>query len=385
MEELLNNAPCGFITVMDGGEIAEINATLLAILGYEREEIVGVPADKIFSAAGRIFYQTHFFPLLKLKGKVAEIYLSLRSKDGRNIPVLVNALRADRGGVVVNDFIFVEMHQRYEYETEILKAKKEAEAAIIARDEFMQVVSHELRTPLTAILGWSGIIGRGNLDAEKLKKAAETIASSVNAQNRLIEDILDHARINSGKMKLRVGPVSLGMVITEAINVVTPAANARDINLQIVSEGEDEIILADADRLQQVLWNLLQNSVKFTPKGGNIWVKIERGESNVEISVIDTGDGISADFLPYVFDRLRQAGNGPQGRSAGLGLGLAITRSIVELHGGSIRVESGGKGLGATFTVTLPSRPQYPQEPGTRTETGLNLHAPPERDYSPEQ
>lgn len=352
MDELLDKMPCGFLVFTDDGKIVEANATLLALLGYEREEIGGVHVEKIFSVAGRIFYQTHIFPLLKMRKKIEEIYLDLRSKTGENIPVLINAVRHERGGETFNDCIFVPMRQRNQYEDEILKAKKEAEAATLAKDEFLSTVSHELRTPLNAILGWTRMLDAERSTGEILKKGLETISRNARIQTKLIEDILDFSRIISGKLRIEVEPVKLTETVEAAIDVVTPGANAKNISLESALDS-DCIVSGDADRLQQVMWNLLTNAVKFTPKDGRIRITMRRVNSNVEIRVEDNGQGIRADFLPFIFERFRQQ-DGSKSRTGGLGLGLAITYRLVELHGGTIRAESPGEGLGSTFTVSLP-------------------------------
>jgi|GEM_PF-415576 len=345
MDELLNNAPCGFLVFTDDGKIVEVNATLLNLLGYSPDELRRLHIEKIFSVAGRIFYQTHFFPLLKLKNKVEEIYLSLRSKSDLDIPVLVNAERHERDGEIFNDCVLMPMRQRNQYEDEILRAKKQAEDATRAKDEFLSVVSHELRTPLNGILGWAQILQTRKPDAATTERAVEAIARGARAQSKLIEDILDFTRIISGKLRLEVHQVDLIMVVESAIDVITPAANAKDIRLQTVLDSSG-LVSGDAQRLQQVLWNLLSNAIKFTPKGGRVQIR--------EISVSDTGKGISADFLPFVFERFKQSDNSTTRRYGGLGLGMAITRHIVELHGGTIKAESEGEDLGATFTVSLP-------------------------------
>jgi PAS domain S-box-containing protein len=353
MDELLNNAPCGFLVFADDGKIVEVNDTLLNLLGYSPDELRSLHIEKIFSVAGRIFYQTHFFPLLKLKNKVEEVYLSLRSKSGLDIPVLVNAARHERKGEIFNDCVLMPMRQRNQYEDEILRAKKQAEDATRAKDEFLSVVSHELRTPLNGILGWAQILQTRDPDAATIKRAVEAIARGARAQSKLIEDILDFTRIISGKLRLEVMQVDLIMVVESAIDVITPAANAKDIRVQTVLDSSG-FVSGDAQRLQQVLWNLLSNAIKFTPKGGRVQIRVERVNSSVEVSVSDTGKGISEDFLPFVFERFKQSDNSTTRRFGGLGLGMAITRHIVELHGGNIRAESPGEDLGATFTVSLP-------------------------------
>ena len=254
---------------------------------------------------------------------------------------------------MLNDCVFVAMRQRNKYEDEILRAKKEAEAATLAKEEFMSVVSHELRTPLNAILGWARMLQSGRTDALIIKKGLETIQRNAAIQTQLIEDLLDFSRIISGKLRLEVGQVNLAAVVRDAIDVVTPAANAKNIRLQTALDSSFEI-LGDAARLQQILWNLLTNAVKFTPADGRVELRVERFDSRVEITVSDTGQGISAEFLPFVFDRFEQMDKTRTRRNGGLGLGMAITRHIVELHGGTIGVESPGENLGATFTVRLP-------------------------------
>ena len=355
MDELLDNAPCGFLVFTDDGKIVEANSTLLELLGYERGELLDLHIEKIFSVAGRIFYQTHFFPLLKLQGKIEELYLDLRSKAGGNIPVLINGVRREREGKTFYDCIFVAMRQRNQYEDELLKAKKQAEAATLAKDEFLSVVSHELRTPLNAILGWARMLQGDNLPNEEiLKKGLSTINRNAQMQTKLIEDILDFSRIISGKLRLEVEKVNLTEIVESAINVVIPAANAKNIEIRKVLDS-DGTIDGDADRLQQVLWNLLTNAVKFTPKNGRVEVRTQSSDSSVEICISDTGQGIKPEFLPYIFERFQQEDKTKTRRHGGLGLGLAICYRIVELHGGSLYAESAGEGLGATFIVSLPA------------------------------
>jgi signal transduction histidine kinase/ActR/RegA family two-component response regulator len=306
------------------------------------------------TVAGRIFYQTHLFPILKLHGRVEEVYFSLRAKSGAEVPVLANAARRERGGLAVNDCVLMHMRQRNQYEDEILRAKREAEEATRAKDEFLAMVSHELRTPLTSIIGWSGMMRDGRLDANARVRALDAIERNAQSQSQLIEDLLDFSRIISGKLRLDVGPVVPASVVEAALDVVRPAADAKGIRLQSVLDPRAGPVAGDAERLQQVLWNLLSNAVKFTTKGGRVQVTVARVNSSVEIAVSDTGQGISAEFLPYVFDRFRQADSSTTRRQGGLGLGMAITKHLVELHGGTIRAESPGEGMGATFTLSLP-------------------------------
>src|SRR5215831_3745942 len=226
--------------------------------------------------------------------------------------------------------------------------REEAEKLARAKDEFLALVSHELRSPLNAILGNVGLLRQSGLDAHMVR-AAEVIEHSGKAQLQLIEDLLDTARIISGKLRLELGPVDLDSVIEQAVQTILPAADAKRISIETDLPSEIGQITGDPTRLQQVVWNLLSNAVKFTPQGGRV-------DAHICINVSDTGKGISPDFLPYVFDRFRQADASSARRHGGLGLGLALVKYLVELHGGTIEAASAGEGRGATFKVTLPVR-----------------------------
>ena len=234
------------------------------------------------------------------------------------------------------------------------EARKGAERANRAKDEFLATLSHELRTPLTPILGWTVMLRSGTLDQAGMLRGLEVIERNVRAQTQLIEDLLDVSRIVTGKLRVEVRPIDLVPVVEAGLDAVRPSAEAKEIQLDVKLEPIDSKVLADPDRLQQVVWNLASNAVKFTPKGGRMEVRLSRADSHVHLSVKDNGKGISADFLPYVFDRFRQADSTSTRKYGGLGLGLAIVRHLVELHGGTVHAESEGPDRGATFTVRLP-------------------------------
>jgi PAS domain S-box-containing protein len=234
------------------------------------------------------------------------------------------------------------------------RAREEAETANRLKDEFLATVSHELRTPLNAIFGWARMLRSGKLDAASIAHAVETIERNAKAQEQIIEDILDVSRIITGKIRLDVSPVEIAPVIEAAVDSLRPTAEARGVRFQTVLDTNSNLVLGDAGRLQQIVWNLLSNAIKFTPKGGRIQVSLERINSHIEIHVSDTGQGINKEFLPYVFERFRQADNSTTRKYGGLGLGLAIVRHLVELHGGSVSADSPGEGLGAIFTIRLP-------------------------------
>jgi PAS domain S-box-containing protein len=231
---------------------------------------------------------------------------------------------------------------------------RSAQEASRIKDDFLASLSHELRTPLNAILGYARIIRSGTIPQEKLDKALETIDRNAHALTQIVEDVLDVSRIVSGKMRLTVQPVDVPDAVRAAIDAVTPAADAKGIRITTALDPAASPISGDPDRLQQILWNLLTNAVKFTNRGGQVKVGLERIDSNVEITVSDTGMGITAEFIPHLFERFRQADAGTTREHRGLGLGLAIARQLTEMHGGTIDVSSGGRGLGATFRVRLP-------------------------------
>jgi signal transduction histidine kinase/CHASE1-domain containing sensor protein/CheY-like chemotaxis protein len=233
-------------------------------------------------------------------------------------------------------------------------ARQAAEESNRLKDEFLATVSHELRTPLTAILGWSRLLEGGTLDDSVTQQAVEVIWRNAKAQAQIVDDILDVSRIITGNLYLDLHPLEVVPVVENAINVVRPTADAKGIKIEKYFDSTPAMISGDANRLQQVVWNLLSNAVKFTDSGGRVCVKVSRAGGAVEVRVSDTGQGISREFLPYVFDRFRQADSTTTRQHGGLGLGLAIARHLVEIHGGTINAESGGDGRGATFTIRLP-------------------------------
>jgi PAS domain S-box-containing protein len=276
----------------------------------------------------------------------------------------------------------IEDHKRAEVErTEMLEREQmlrsKAEEANRMKDEFVATVSHELRSPLNAILGWARMMRAGALDAATTRKAIDVIERSADNQARLIDDLLDMSRIITGKLRLDLKTLDPATFVRAALEAVTPTAKAKDI--KIVSDLDPNInaIAGDANRLQQVVWNLLSNAIKFTPKGGRINARLARDGSQIVFSVTDTGQGISPEFLPYVFDRFRQADATSIRKHGGLGLGLSIARHLVELHGGLITVESAGQDQGATFTVRLPILPVQLTNEELEPAADLRVNLPP--------
>jgi signal transduction histidine kinase len=286
---------------------------------------------------------------------------SLQSEIAERVAV-EGALRAVKDELGTQLAENARLHQRARQELEERKqslarehaARAEAESANRMKDEFLATVSHELRTPLNAIVGWAHILQRGTVDAPTFTRGVEVIERNAHVQARLIEDILDASRVVTGNLRLSIGLVDPATVINAAIEAVRLAADAKGIRLEVVLDPPVCRVAGDAGRLQQVVWNLLSNAIKFTPSGGRVHVRLSRAGRAAEITVNDTGEGIAAEFLPFVFDRFRQADSTITRRHGGLGLGLAIVRHLVELHGGEARAESAGVGAGTTFTIRIP-------------------------------
>jgi len=269
----------------------------------------------------------------------------------------------------------VDIQSLKEAAAERSRALAELERANRAKDEFLATMSHELRTPLNAIVGWSNLLRTGAVESSQVPKALETIERNARIQSRLIEDMLDLARIEQGKLVLSVGPTEIIRVVEAAIDAVRPAADAKGVRLQPVLDSHATVI-GDADRLQQVAWNLLSNAIKFTPRGGRVQIRVRREPSYVELVVADDGQGIAGDFLPYVFDRFRQADGKISRKAGGLGLGLAIVRAIVQLHGGTVNAQSDGVGAGATFSVRIPMAPLRTSSAGSGSDRDTPAAAP---------
>jgi len=285
-----------------------------------------------------------------------------------NVSLTISPIRNELGRTIGVSTIARDITERKRLEAEReqflgreQEARREAEAANRTKDEFLAIVSHELRTPLTSILGWVRQVRSGRLAREAVESALEIIERNARIQTGLIEDILDVSRIIAGSLRLDLRPVDPATIIVSAIETIRPAADSKGIHIEPKLDPDVGTVSGDPGRLQQVAWNLLSNAVKFTPKGGRIDVRLERAQGNARLTVSDTGRGIHPDFLASVFERFSQADASTTRKHSGLGLGLAIVRNLVELHGGTVHAESAGEGKGATFVVELPlvTTPQH--------------------------
>lgn len=277
---------------------------------------------------------------------------------------IVVAGLAAQASVAMDNARLYEAAKRAHAEAERAAEEKErlyrqAEESSRLKEEFLATISHELRTPLSAILGWARMLRMGQLSDEHAAKALDTIERNARAQAQLVDDLLDVSRIVTGKLRMDVQPADPNAFIDAAVEAVRPAADAKGVRVQKIIDTAAIPIPGDPVRLQQVVWNLLSNAIKFTPRGGRVQIRSERVNSHLEIIVSDTGQGIAPDFLPHVFDRFRQADQKTSRQHGGMGLGLAIVRHLVEMHGGSVLANSEGEGKGATFTVMLPISPVY--------------------------
>jgi PAS domain S-box-containing protein len=348
--------------------VRHVNAAFSRLVGKEATEMIGRPFFEVVpegeengchSLLDRV-YRTGTPEILVEQEhcRTPPVYWSysvwaILDADERPVGVVIQVTDATematfrRQVVAMNERLLLSATRQHEL-TEI------AERANRLKDEFLATLSHELRTPLTSIVGWAGILGSSKFDPVASSRAIEVIRRNARIQVQMVDDLLDVSSIITGKLRLSVQPVDLGTIIIAAVDGLLPAAEAKGIRLQLHLDSPAGQVSGDPDRLQQMAWNLISNAIKFTPKGGRVLVSLNRVESHVEVTVSDTGKGIATEFLPHVFDRFRQADGTTTRTFGGLGLGLSIVRQLVELHGGTVRADSKGEGLGSTFTVSLP-------------------------------
>lgn len=356
--DLMSDAPCGFVAFADDGTIVEVNRTLAEMLGYSRVELLGWHVDKLLPPGGRIFHHTYLFPMLKVQGRVEEVYQALRAKDGRDVPVLLSGARRERDGRFVSDCVCLRMIQRHEYEAQLLEARRLAEQSSAAKAKFLSMMSHDLRAPLTAIAGNAQLLASadyGPLSPEQ-REAVEDIREACRMQMTLINDILEFARLESGRVEVQLRPVAVAEVVARALALIRVQAAEAGLSLT-TRECESAAVLADPNRLQQILLNLLTNAVKFTPAGGAIEVTCESAGDRIRIRVRDTGIGIASEDLPRIFAPFVQVGVLPPPHlpaSHGVGLGLAISRDLARAMHGEVMAES-APGAGSVFIIDLPA------------------------------
>ncbi|HEX4946826.1 MAG TPA: PAS domain S-box protein [Blastocatellia bacterium] len=375
------------ISSLTTGKLIEVNETFVQATGYTRAEALGKTTIELGLWKNPPDREAEM-EMVRRIGQVNNLEYVFCTKTGEEIIGLLSAERIEIGGqpfalTVIQD---ITERKRAEAAREVqLRREQElrhiAEQANRLKDEFLATISHELRTPLNHMLGWVVMLRSGRLTPEKAAAALETIERNVRAQNRLVEDLLDVSRIVSGKMQLQVQSILPAQVLEAAVASARPTAEAKGVRLQVELDARSGHISGDPDRLQQVVWNLLSNAIKFTPPDGQVRVQLTDTNTHVVITVSDTGEGIAPEFLPFIFDHFSQADGSTKRKHGGLGLGLAIVRHLVELHGGEVSVASPGAGQGTTFTVKLPLMPApqaevTPQSAIAYQENGFRTDAP---------
>ena len=346
------------------GNVASWNSGARRMLGYRSEQIVGRPAAAFFTDSTGLFSATFQREMQEAlaSGRAAGVGWRVNASGTQFfVESVLMAVRAEAGSLLgfAKFMKDVDVQHRIETEREGLLvservARSEAERSGRMKEEFLATLSHELRTPLNAVLGWSQVLRRSQDLAPETLKGLDVIERNARAQARIIDDLLDMSSIISGKVRLEVQRLDLAGIVDAAVSTVRFTAQTKDIRLQTLLDPNVPPVKGDSSRLQQVFWNLLVNAVKFTPRNGCVSVSLQRVDSNLEVRIADDGEGIDPAFLPFVFDRFRQADASSVRRHGGLGLGLSIVKQLVELHGGSISAHSAGPGQGATFIVCLP-------------------------------
>ena len=381
-----------------GKRVPEIAVRALQHLVTERRPLRLNDSDELLRINGKTSELVHSFlgaPILSGSRVSGWVYLinKINAEDFTEADERLAATLATQVAVAYDNAMLYSAAQRHasELQLEIAERKQaeeerahllvreqaaraEAEQANRTKDEFLATLSHELRTPLSAILGWSHLVRSGKLDESQMSRALETIERNARSQSQLIDDLLDVSRIITGKLQIEARPVDLNAVIEAAIDAVRPAFEAKTIQFESTVETEAGFVAGDPTRLQQIFWNLFSNAIKFTPEQGKVCVEAKRTPTGIRVSVSDTGVGITPEFLPYIFDRFRQADGSTTRVHGGLGLGLSIVKHLVNLHQGNVEVQSGGKNQGACFTITLPlaSTASAAPENTAKTEPGSN-------------
>jgi PAS domain S-box-containing protein len=358
--DLYESAPVAYVTLDKDGAILQSNLMAAELLGVERQDLVRANLVKfVHSESQDDWYLHRQAALLNDTKQVCEI--KIRRKDGTLLSIRAESIGVGEGNERRCRTAFVDLTElkRAENEREQLLvreqiARRELEAATKTKDRFLAMASHELRTPLTPILGWTGVLRGKPMKDVNVDYALDCIERNARMQAKLVEDLLDVSASLTGKMHLKFKPVDLHEIVNAAVDTVRPSADAKQIKIETLLERDAGQASGDSERLQQVMWNLLTNAVKFTPSGGQVGVQLVRNASGIQIIVSDTGEGIRADFLPYIFDPFSQADDTKVKSQRGLGLGLSIVHHIVQIHGGTVQVRS-TEGEGSTFTVWLPA------------------------------
>ncbi len=362
-------------------KVVDVNPFMLDLLGFSQEHFIGKELWEFGVFRDKAENQ-QAMRKLQSESSIRCEDLPLQHRDGRRVPVefVSNLYQEDHHPIIQCNIRDISERKLFEDEREAhlqneQLLRREAEAANRAKDIFLATLSHELRTPLSAIVGWTSILRGRCANETDLKEGLEAIERNTKSQLQLIDDVLDVSRMVSGKLRMEIRTCELIDVINAGVEVVRPAAQVRGITLDVQLDPSASRASCDPARIQQVIWNLISNAIKFTPKGGTASLTLARENSDLRIQVTDTGQGIASELLPYVFDRFRQADSSTRRRFGGLGLGLSIVKQIVEMHGGTVEAQSAGEGKGSTFTVRLPVRAEHIDDNTEQLGDGTHAHA----------
>lgn len=363
------HAVCGLLTTTTDGTIVRVNATFCRWSGYRAEELLSRRrVQDLLTIGGKVFHQTHWAPLLQIQRSVAEVKLDVRHRDGRKIPMLINAARYTHDGIDYDDFAFVVVTDRHKYEQELLLARQKAEAALEAqkaaedalrvadrrKDEFLATLAHEIRNPLAPLRTVIEVFRRKQFTDPQVLWSRDVLERQIGQIARLVDDLLEVSRIAEGKLEIRAAAVNLATIVREAVETSRSIIDASSHNLMVSLPNDPLVVSADPMRLSQVIQNLLNNAAKYTPAGGSIWLDVFREEGEAVITVRDTGIGIASGHLSSIFQIFSQISAGLPRSQGGLGIGLSLVKALVERHGGTVAVQSAGTGQGSKFTVRLP-------------------------------
>jgi PAS domain S-box-containing protein len=340
------------------GRLILVNATTAKMLGYGPHELIGMRVDDLVPLRFRdrhAAFREAFYSERQPRPMGAGRDLFVLRKDGSEVPVEIGLTPIDTADGAVIVAAITDITERKRVEAALRDAKIAAEEASQMKDAFLTTLSHELRTPLQSIVSYVYLLRSGTLSPERARETLDAVQRNAQIQTRLVDSLLDLSRIEAGKLDLRMEQVDMTKIVSAALEVVRPEAESKRQTVEVIAPAEPLGTLGDAARLQQIVWNLLANAVKFTPAEGRIEIRLQQTDSRVELRVSDNGQGIDPTFLSRVFERFTQAKRTQPYVGHGLGLGLAIVSELVKAHGGTVVAESPGEGLGSTFTVTLPS------------------------------
>ena len=369
IDEAFEGAPCGLLATTVDGMIVRVNSTFCGWVGYQARELLEKRRiQDLLTIGGKVFHQTHWAPLLQMQRSVAEVKVDMIHRDGRKVPMLINAARRRHGDVEYNEFAVLVVIDRHQYERELLRARERAEVALEEKraaeealreadrrkDAFMATLAHELRNPLAPMRNVVDLLRLKNFADPQMLWARDVLDRQIIQMTHLVDGLLEVSRISEGKITLRREVLDLATALKYAVEACQPIVTAASHTLTVALPHQPIFINADPTRFSQIVQNLINNAAKYTPNGGAIWLTCRREDEQAVISVRDNGIGIATEHLPSLFEIFTQLDAGLERSQGGLGIGLSLVRTLTELHSGSVSAHSGGAGLGSEFIVRFP-------------------------------